>query len=333
MTEQSNEIAGVDLQAIADALAAPFEAHEVKFKPQTVSGSRALALPYVDARVIQDRLDDVLGVMGWQDSYECLPDGAVICRLRIRLGTEWITKEDVGGQSEQPDEGDRRKASFSDALKRAAVKFGVGRYIYRLKPQWVDYDAQKRRFTQQPTLPDSALPKPRYQEEAPRRTAQPEAAAPAPAKKEKQKPTPESLQKYEAEMLVPKGLSEPGEFVAYAMLQLPPEPADWQSDTARQCCKDWADSRVVNPQEVASLELEMKKRADVTWPRVVDSLRAWGERSGVEVPVGGLKPETLTVRLWAKAMSQLAQMPLIAAPAAAAEEKPQKAARSKAKAS
>jgi hypothetical protein len=138
--------------ALARALGAPFDEAEVKFKPQTVSGNRALAIPYVDARVIQDRLDDVLGVMGWQDSYECLPDGAVVCRLKIRLGEEWIVKEDVGSPSEQPDEGDRRKAAFSDALKRAAVKFGIGRYLYRQKPQWVDYDPQKRSFTRKPTL-------------------------------------------------------------------------------------------------------------------------------------------------------------------------------------
>src|SRR5262245_19726442 len=143
----------VDVNAIAQALATPFDPAEVKFKPQTVSGNRALAVPFVDARVIQDRLDDVLGVMGWQDSYECLPDGAVVCRLRIRLGAEWITKEDVGGQSEQPDEGDRRKAAFSDALKRAAVKFGIGRYLYRLKPQWVDYDPQKRQIVKPPAIP------------------------------------------------------------------------------------------------------------------------------------------------------------------------------------
>jgi hypothetical protein len=147
------EMTKVDVDSIAQALAAPFDPAEVKFKPQTVSGNRALAVAFVDARVIQDRLDDVLGVMGWQDSYECLPDGAVVCRLRIRLGNEWITKEDVGGQSEQPDEGDRRKSAFSDALKRAAVKFGIGRYLYRLKPQWVDYDPQKRQLLRTPTLP------------------------------------------------------------------------------------------------------------------------------------------------------------------------------------
>ena len=48
------------------------------------------------------------------------------------------------------------KAAFSDALKRAAVKFGVGRYLYRLPAQWLDYDSQKRQFARPPTLPDWA---------------------------------------------------------------------------------------------------------------------------------------------------------------------------------
>jgi hypothetical protein len=151
------------VEELTESLAAPFEAREVRFKPAVVSGNRALALAYVDARVIQDRLDEVLGVTGWQDEYECLPDGSVVCRLRLRLGDEWITKMDVGGQSEQPDEGDRRKAAFSDALKRAAVKFGIGRYLYRLPSQWVDYDPHKRTFARTPTLPPTALPKPKKQ--------------------------------------------------------------------------------------------------------------------------------------------------------------------------
>src|SRR6516225_7926230 len=147
-----------EVDALMQALAAPFDPREVKFKPAVVSGHRAMAMAYIDARVIQDRLDDVLGGAGWQDEYECLPDGSVVCRLRLRLGGEWITKMDVGGPSEQPDEGDRRKAAFSDALKRAAVKFGVGRYLYRLPAQWVDYDPDKRQLARTPTLPPSALP-------------------------------------------------------------------------------------------------------------------------------------------------------------------------------
>jgi hypothetical protein len=145
-----------EAKTLTAALAAPFRSEEVHFKPGVVSGNRALALPYVDARAIQDRLDEVLGVDGWQDDYECLPDGSVVCRLRLRLGGEWVTKVDVGGPSDQPDGGDRLKAAFSDALKRAAVKFGVGRYLYRLPSQWVDWDASKKRFAKTPTLPAPA---------------------------------------------------------------------------------------------------------------------------------------------------------------------------------
>src|SRR4051812_131940 len=121
-----------EIARITAALLAPFDPREVKHKPQAVNGARALALAYVDARVVQDRLDQVLGVAGWTDDYERLPDGNVVCRLRCRIAGEWIQKTDVGEESEQPDGGDRAKAAYSDALKRAAVKFGVGRYLYRL---------------------------------------------------------------------------------------------------------------------------------------------------------------------------------------------------------
>ncbi len=147
------------IQAITEALSDPFDPQEVRFKPAVISGSRALALAYVDARVIQDRLDTVLGVLGWQDSYRCLEDGSVMCRLRLRIGDEWITKVDVGSPSEQGDAGDRRKAAFSDALKRAAVKFGIGRYLYRLPSQWVDYDTHKKQIVAPPRLPAFALPR------------------------------------------------------------------------------------------------------------------------------------------------------------------------------
>ena len=141
------------------ALAALFEVREVKWKPQSVKGNRAMAMAYIDARLVMDRLDAVLGVENWQDSYDIQPDGSVVCRLALRLGGEWVTKTDVGSPSEQPDGGDRLKAAFSDALKRAAVKFGVGRYLYRLPAVWADYDAQKRQFVTTPALPLWAVPK------------------------------------------------------------------------------------------------------------------------------------------------------------------------------
>jgi hypothetical protein len=146
--------------AIARQLSALFDPSEVKFKPAAVSGNRALALAYVDVRAVQNRLDEVCGVAGWQDSYRVLRDGAVLCRLRLRIGEQWIAKVDVGSPSAQPDNGHPTKAAFSDALKRAAVKFGVGRYLYRLPRQWCDYDPQKREFVRFPALPPWAVPAP-----------------------------------------------------------------------------------------------------------------------------------------------------------------------------
>jgi hypothetical protein len=164
-------------------LAAPFAASEIRRKPQTVSANRTLASCYIDARAVIDRLDEVLGIDGWTDAYEVLPDGSVVCTLKAKIGDAWISKVGVGGQSEQPDEGDRRKAAFSDALKRAAVKLGIGRYLYRLPRQWADYDSQKRQFVRVPTLPPSALPeaKPKPTAEPSRNGTPKPTAAPKPA--------------------------------------------------------------------------------------------------------------------------------------------------------
>lgn len=137
----------------------PFHPAELKFKPQTVKGDRCLAIAYIDARCVMDRLDDVCGVDGWEDSYRELPDGSVVCKLTIRTpyGAS-VSKTDVGNPSEQPDAGDRIKAAFSDSLKRAAVKFGIGRYIYRIPNQWVGYDPVKKRPTETAKLPAFAVP-------------------------------------------------------------------------------------------------------------------------------------------------------------------------------
>jgi hypothetical protein len=142
---------------ILQALSAPFDPVDVHWKPQAISGNRCLAVAYIDSRSVMDRLDEVCGV-AWQDSYDPLPGGSVLCRLQVQIDGQWIVKCDVGSPSAQPDEGDRMKAAFSDALKRAAVKFGIGRYLYRLPKQWVDFDPQKKQIKSPPQLPAWALP-------------------------------------------------------------------------------------------------------------------------------------------------------------------------------
>jgi hypothetical protein len=146
------------MQDIQQALTQPFDPAEVHWKPQAISGNRALAIAYIDARSVMDRLDQVVGIESWHDDYEALPDGSVVCRLSVRIGEEWVTKVDVGSPSDQKDAGDKRTAAFSDALKRAAVKWGIGRYLYSLPASWVDYDPKAKAFIKVPTLPAWALP-------------------------------------------------------------------------------------------------------------------------------------------------------------------------------
>ncbi len=203
---------------IQDQLSEPFAADEVEWKPQTVSkaGDKALAIAYIDARCVMKRLDEVVGIGGWQDHFEMLPEGTILCRLSVRVGDEWVTKEDVGGESDQKDPGDKRKAAVSDALKRAAVKFGVGRYLYSLPGQWVAFDSQYKRLKEVPKLPQWALPKSK---------ATPQKAAPAPAKQ----PSPSAkampangkelrtkLYAYDA-YLAGEGLAKPNALVAHVI--------------------------------------------------------------------------------------------------------------------
>ncbi len=77
-----------------------------------------------------NRLDEVLGPDNWWDDYTPL-ERSVICRLTIQLPDgRTVTKADAGGFAGMSDAGDDDKSGFSDAFKRAAVKFGVGRYLY-----------------------------------------------------------------------------------------------------------------------------------------------------------------------------------------------------------
>jgi hypothetical protein len=108
------------------ALAAPFDPSELRLRAQA-----GRQLPYVTARTIMNRLDDVLGPENWWDEFVPL-EHSVVCRLTIRLPDGAVlTKSDAGGYAGLADPGDDDKSGFADAFKRTAVKFGVGRYLYR----------------------------------------------------------------------------------------------------------------------------------------------------------------------------------------------------------
>lgn len=147
-----------DVQAIMAALAAPFpkEAIEWRVGSTNAEKTRGLALPYLTSRAVQQRLDDVVGATNWRNSFERWGDNGVLGSLSIRIDGEWITKMD-GAQ--YPDF-EPIKGGFSDALKRAAVLWGIGRYLYDLPAQWVpiEVSGKSARIKEPPQLPDWALP-------------------------------------------------------------------------------------------------------------------------------------------------------------------------------
>lgn len=124
-------------------LHAPFPANEIEWRVGSISGdkTRGLALAYLTARHVMERLDAVCGPANWQDRYE-FHGSRTVCYLSIRIGDEWVTKADGAGDSDVEAE----KGAISDALKRAAVKWGIGRYLYELGNTWVEIEPAGRSF-------------------------------------------------------------------------------------------------------------------------------------------------------------------------------------------
>jgi len=118
-------------------LHAPFPPNEIEWRVGSTKPdkSKGLALAYLTARHVMERLDEVCGAANWQDRYE-FHGKRTICYLSVRVGDEWVTKADGAGDSDVEAE----KGAISDALKRAAVKWGVGRYLYDLGNTWVDLE-------------------------------------------------------------------------------------------------------------------------------------------------------------------------------------------------
>lgn len=100
---------------------------------------KAQMLVYIDARDVQDRLDEVCGYR-WSNNLREVA-GRMVCEITI----DEITKSDGAGDTDFEGE----KGGISDAFKRSAVMWGVGRYLYNAKNfnTWIEYSDKDNDFT------------------------------------------------------------------------------------------------------------------------------------------------------------------------------------------
>lgn len=101
---------------------------EIPYKWRQGPGGTQLA--YIDARDAQDLLDKVVGPDKWQSDFKLI-DGKLFGGIGIETEpNKWVWKWDCGTESNIEEE----KGQVSDAFKRACVQWGVGRFLYDLKP-------------------------------------------------------------------------------------------------------------------------------------------------------------------------------------------------------
>ena len=153
----------------------PFAADDIEWRMQQAGEKNGRiwgkVLAYVTNRAIMDRFDDVVGPANWQNVYREGPAGGVICGLSVRItredgATEWVTKWDGAENSDV----EPVKGGLSNSMKRAAVQWGLGRYLYDLEEGWANVHDGGRHGAKTkdgkwfkwdpPALPAWALPKP-----------------------------------------------------------------------------------------------------------------------------------------------------------------------------
>lgn len=103
------------------------KANEVECRVSQIASNYCTLLLYKDARVDQDILDETVGVLNWKKDYQLI-DGQLFCTISIwdDEKKQWIGKQDVGVESFSQEE----KGRASDAQKRSAFCFGIGRELY-----------------------------------------------------------------------------------------------------------------------------------------------------------------------------------------------------------
>lgn len=114
---------------IYDLLKADFPA-----EAYTEDTSRGFALTSLKAQYVVDRLNEVLGLEGWEltGEYKEIEEGVLYFgKLTAIIGDRTVIRESVGFSRDKKNVGDAYKSARTEALSKAASHLGVGDAMYK----------------------------------------------------------------------------------------------------------------------------------------------------------------------------------------------------------
>lgn len=172
-SESKSKVSGIDYKTLRE----PFAASDIEWRIQSAGVANGKAwgtvIAYITNRAIQTRLDTVAEPQNWRNEFEKAPDDGVLCGISIydEDRKEWITKYD-GAENTNVE---AVKGGLSSSMKRAAVQWGIGRYLYDIETTFVsmtdqkpsnmkdwhmhyDKESKKRYYWKSPELPAWAKP-------------------------------------------------------------------------------------------------------------------------------------------------------------------------------
>lgn len=135
MAQEGSGYQGINPESVMKKLQKPLDVQDIDFRVGRSgikgTGSNAQAwgtlLAYKDSRVDMRRLDESTDGM-WSNSYNRDTKGILQCEISILLGGQWVSKVSNG----MPSQFEGEKGEYSDAFKRAAFMWGIGRELYDL---------------------------------------------------------------------------------------------------------------------------------------------------------------------------------------------------------
>lgn len=115
----------------------PLYATEIEVRISQTGNWGVQLLLYQTSRAAMNILDEAVGKLNWKRAHQNIA-GKLFCEISIYNPTtdEWVSKSDVGN----PSLVDSNKGESSDAFKRAAVNWGIGRELYNSPKIFISAD-------------------------------------------------------------------------------------------------------------------------------------------------------------------------------------------------